>query len=147
MIRGKTKSCPFGLPIPFGCKTAGRCMSMMTSLDGDGGSDDPEDKSMIVAENLGTLLSCSDASRCSYADLFVNNKDNDGVVVDCKFNPSMKEVPAGNIGLNGSPLVLKHYVGDINAPLKTGPSGYITDDNNNGLYFGEVFTDLIKGLT
>jgi hypothetical protein len=147
MIRGKAKSCPYGLPIPFGCKTAGKCVSMMSHIDKADKIEDPEASSMAVVENWGTLLSCSDASRCPHADLFVNSKDGDGVAVDCKFDAERKDAPAGNVGLNGSPLVLRHYVGDINEPLQSGPSGYVSDDNNNGLYFGEVFTDLIKGLT
>ncbi len=144
MIRGKRKSCPFGLPIPFGCKTAGKCISMMSTTNN---IEDSEEKSTVTINNWETLFACSDAKRCPHADLFVKSKEGDGVAVDCKFDPDMKAMPAGNVGLNGSPLYPNYYVGDINAPLRVGPSGYVTDDNNNGLYFGEVFTDLIKGLT
>mgnify|MGYP001181749914 CR=1 FL=1 len=144
MIRGKTKPCPFGLPIPFGCKTSGKCISLMSNIND---IENAEDESMAMAENLGILLSCSDASRCPNADLFVSNKSNDGVAVDCKFGSETNSMPAGNVALNGSPLVPKVNVGDVTIPLKNGPSGYVTDDNNNGLYFGEIYTDLIKGLT
>ena len=80
-------------------------------------------------------------------DVFVKSNDNDNIVVDCKFDPLNSSIPAGNVGLNGSPLYPNYYVGDINVGLKHGPSGYMSDDNNSSLYFGELFTDLIKGLT
>ena len=142
MIRGKKKSCPFGLLIPFGCKTSGGCISMMSHIDESSDSDDRDD---IAARNWEILLTCETVSRCPYADVFVKSND-DSLVVDCKFDPSNNSLPAGNVGLNGSPLYPNYYVGDINIPLKGGPSGYLSDDNNNSLYFGELFTDLIKGL-
>ena len=148
MIRGKKKPCPFGLPVPFGCKTSGGCISMMSQVDGPDESDEPElsnDKSDVVIENWELLLTCETVSRCPYADVFVKSGD-DSLVVDCKFDPLNSSIPAGNVGLNGSPLYPNYYVGDINIPLKGGPAGYVSDDNNNSLYFGEMFTDLIKGL-
>tara|TARA_B100000131_G_scaffold318526_1_gene362583 strand:+ start:317 stop:751 length:435 start_codon:yes stop_codon:yes gene_type:complete len=143
MIRGKKKTCPFGLSIPFGCKTSGGCISMMSYIDHS--SQDQDEALDLATDNWEILLSCETVSRCPYADVFVTSGDKD-VVVDCKFDPMTNAVPAGNVGLNGSPLYPNYYVGDINIPLKGGPSGYMSDDNNSSLYFGELFTDLIKGL-
>jgi hypothetical protein len=143
MIRGKKRPCPFGLSVPFGCKTAGGCISMMRTVDGD----NDDDNALITVDNWSILLTCDTVSRCPYADVFVKSNDNDNIVVDCKFDPLNSSIPAGNVGLNGSPLYPNYYVGDINVGLNHGPSGYMSDDNNSSLYFGELFTDLIKGLT
>lgn len=142
MIRGKSKGCPFGLPVAFGCKTAGGCVSMMSSVED---IEDAEDKSMSVIQNWEILFACDNVKRCPYADVFVKSEEG-GFAVDCKFDPNTNSLPAGNVGLNGSPLYPNYYVGDINVPLKGGPAGYMSDDNNSGLYFGELFSDLIKGL-
>ena len=115
---------------------------MMSYID----DPDADDADNSIIENWEILLTCETASKCPYADVFVKSND-DGLVVDCKFDPLNSSIPAGNVALNGSPLYPNYYVGDINVGLKHGPSGYMSDDNNSSLYFGELFTDLIKGLT
>ena len=39
MIRGKSKGCPYNLPIPFGCMTAGNCISMMQDIEDEEDAD------------------------------------------------------------------------------------------------------------
>ncbi len=136
MIRGKSVACPYGLPIPLGCKTAGSCISMMNPSDDEGD----------IESNKEILLACDAKSKCPNNDLLIDPGNGVSPSVDCKFDPMTSARPAGNVGLDGSPLYPGFYVGDINSPLIGGPSGYMSDDNNNFLYFGELFTDLIKGL-
>lgn len=142
MIRGKSKKCPFNLPIPFGCKTAGSCMSMMRHIE------DREDEEVLAEttkDNWNILFSCDKISRCKYADAFVKSKEGDGVVVDCKFGYDSDKIPAGNIGLSGSPLYPSYYVGNSLISTKGEPP-YMYDDNQSKNYFGSIYSDIIRSL-
>jgi len=142
MIRGKSKGCPFNLPIPFGCKTAGGCVSMMSEVERDG---DPEDASMVTEDNWNTLFECEKVSRCKYADVFLHPEKGGGGIVDCKFGEDSDGLPAGNVGLSGSPLYPNYYVGNSLIPTKGDPP-HMYDDNQSKNYFGSIYSEIIRSL-
>lgn len=139
MIRGKLHKCPFGLSIPFGCKSAGGCASkdevaairLMDPI-----SDyDEEYAEEIIESNLDILLLVEKPQKCIYADkIFKKSKS-----VDCKFDEEGKEVPVGIDGLNGSPNYPHIMVGQMPKAQYSYPkeyNDYYSDDNNTNIYYG-----------
>ena len=138
MIRGNKKGCPFGLPIPYGCKNAGLCTKSMSADIKDDG---------VVENNFYILLLCEEeiSGECLFADSIIELEDSPAMV-DCKFSKDLKNVPAGNVGLNGSALYPNFFVGDMFQPLKGMPLDYIMDDNESKNYFGSIYTDMVRHL-
>ena len=139
MIRGKLHKCPFGLSIPFGCKSAGGCASdnegPAISLMEPISNYDEEYAEEIIENNLDILLLVEDPKKCIYADkIFKRSKS-----VDCKFDEEGKEVAVGIDGLNGSPNYPHIMVGQMPKAQYSYPkeyNDYYSDDNNTNIYYG-----------
>jgi hypothetical protein len=131
MIRGKTKSCPFGLPITKGCKCAGEAIASMHPVEG---AEDSE-KAQIKSSNKALLFShLSDScGTCPFADAIYEKTG----TVDCKWQEGERPIPAGSVGLQGSPLYPNTYVGEMPKPLYSNfPDSEYTDDNIHHTYLG-----------
>jgi len=130
MIRGKARPCPFGLPIPDGCNCVGNSIKFMAVVPDD------EDEAEEVKEYNRSLLfnQISGASeQCPYADLILDKKDS----VDCKYDKENGVQPAGNLGLNGSPLYPHTFVGEMGKTQYSNfPEHGYRDDNISNTYQG-----------
>ena len=101
MIRGKTKLCPFGLPIPGGCTSAGGLskedesvvISKMVPLHL---IKDEEQRQAVLEDNLEEMLLAETPEKCPFADRVYEDKES----ADCKFDENQQSLPAGSAGLN-----------------------------------------------
>ncbi len=131
MIRGKLHKCPFGLPIPEGCSSAGGsgCGSKFAAIYNMTPLESLDKDSILEAKeyNQDQLLLVEEPKKCPYADAIVEKKN----TVDCKFDAKQPLVPAGNVGLNGSPLHPGVVVGDMPQAQYGYPLDYYSDNNEN----------------
>tara|TARA_B100000131_G_scaffold322185_1_gene375291 strand:+ start:8577 stop:9005 length:429 start_codon:yes stop_codon:yes gene_type:complete len=136
MIRGKTHHCPFGLSIPGGCKSAGgsvsgsnsAAVSQMQVIDVK--DDDLEE---VIDSNIEILLAVEEPGRCPFADMIIEDRE----AVDCKFDESLSSMPAGNVGLNGSPLYPHTFVGNMSEAQYGYPLDHYSDNNESrNVYYG-----------
>ena len=139
MIRGKLHKCPFGLNIPFGCKSAGGCVSdkdisaikLMEPLS----AYDEEYSEEIIENNLDILFLVEEPAKCVYADKIFKKSGS----VDCKFDEDGQETPVGIDGLNGSPNYPHIMIGQMPKAQYSYPkeyNDYYSDDNNTNIYYG-----------
>jgi len=138
MIRGKSKKCPFGLPITNGCKTAGLVIRRLTPVEL---ADGEEEAKAIMEENLEiwneAMLAAAgeEIPECPFADMTFKKK-----IVDCKYdpdNPDLSTIPAGNVGLNGSPLYPHIMIGNMPEAQYGYPLDYYSDNNESrNVYYG-----------
>jgi hypothetical protein len=138
MIRGKTKLCPFGLPVPGGCTSAGglskedesAVISKMVPLHL---VEDDEQRQAILEDNLEEMLLAETPEKCPFADRVYENKES----VDCKFDENQQSLPAGSAGLNGSPMYPHIMIGNMPKAQYGYPINYYSDDNENtDVYYG-----------
>ena len=138
MIRGKTKLCPFGLPIPGGCTSAGGLsvedeMVVVTKMVPLHLIESDEKRQEMLEENLEEMLLAEEPKRCPFSDRIYEDRE----AVDCKFNEKEQSVPAGSAGLNGSPSYPHIMVGDMPKAQYGYPINYYSDDNENtSVYYG-----------
>lgn len=138
MIRGKAKTCPFGLSVPGGCLSAGGLsvedevpviskMVMLHSIK------DKEKRGQALEDNLEELLLAETAKVCPFADRVFESK----AAVDCKFDERSDSAPAGSAGLNGSPIYPHTMIGNMPKPQYGHPISHYSDDNENtSVYYG-----------
>ena len=138
MIRGKTNICPFGLPIVDGCKMAGgpagesgsAAILDMHPLEA---AESKEEAKEIADNNLEIMLMVEEYSRCPFADMVFEEKKS----VDCKYDPKQSTIPAGNVGLNGSPLYPHIMMGNMPEAQYGYPLDYYSDNNESrNVYYG-----------
>ena len=138
MIRGKTTKCPFGLPVAAGCKVAGGVAKdsdrpvilEMTPLESAESEQEAEE---IADNNLEVMLMVEEYSKCPFADMIFEKKNS----VDCKFDPRQSDIPAGNVGLNGSPLYPHIMIGNMPEAQYGYPLDYYSDNNESrNVYYG-----------
>jgi len=130
MIRGKTKLCPFGLPVCSGCESIGSAASMLIVLDDEMSK---EERDSAMSDNLDVLISCGSEERCPFADMILP----DSGTVDCKFDRAKGSRPAGNVGLQGSPLYPHTFVGNQPEAGYGYPMEYYSDNNESrNVYYG-----------
>jgi hypothetical protein len=138
MIRGKSHKCPFGLSITDGCKTAGgiiegtkmMAISEMQPLDI---FEKKEDAKEAMNDNLDIMIMVGEPMRCPFADLVLEERN----AVDCKYDPEHSSVPAGNVGLTGSPLYPHTFVGNMSEAQYGYPLEYYSDNNESrDVYYG-----------
>jgi hypothetical protein len=122
--------------------TAGSCVSMMRDVEDE---EDAETISMIAEDNWNTLFGCEKVSRCKYADVLLKSDNGEDRLVECKFGSDSEGMPAGNVGLEGSPLYPNYYVGNSLIPTKGEPP-HMYDDNQSKNYFGSIYSDIIRSL-
>ena len=137
MIRGKTKGCPFGLPISQGCMMAGGLseedeapvIAKMVPL----GAVDEEVREKVLEDNLEEMLLAESPRTCPFADRVFKDRE----AVDCKFDERSESLPAGNVGLNGSPMYPHIMIGNMPKPQYGYPINHYSDDNENtNVYYG-----------
>jgi len=138
MIRGKLNKCPFGLSVTDGCKIAGGVeegskrpvIFEMTPLEL---AEDKEEAKEIADNNLEMMLMISEHSKCPFADMIFEEQDS----VDCKHDPRQSTIPAGNVGLNGSPLYPHIMIGNMPEAQYGYPLDYYSDNNESrNVYYG-----------
>jgi len=133
MIRGKIKSCPFGLDITESCKTVGKSIFKMIPVELSEKTDDAVEYNyrVVLAESLNEDYA---PDKCAYADAILEKEN----CVDCKYNESGVSDVAGNVGLNGSPIYPHMYVGNTTRPTESYPQSYYSDDNSRTIYYGLI---------
>ena len=139
MIRKNDESpCPFGLPIPFGCKHAGNVIEKMAPLDMLGEEATPEEKKKVSDANVRVLAwsimgSSLEPKKCPYAAKLFDQKE----AVECNYEdtaPGMGDVP-----LAGSPFYSQIFSGVGLEGLYSYPIGYYSDFSiTRNLYYGAL---------
>lgn len=128
MIRGRKIGCPFGLDIPEGCMCAGSSVKFMSRIDKLKG----DELTVVCDENYDIMLTAEEPFGCIYADSIIESKG----VVDCKFDPENDFIPAGNVGLNGSPYYPHLYSGNVSEKITNEyPARNYSDNNHDNPYF------------
>lgn len=128
--------CPFGLPIPFGCKHAGKHVERMAPIEVMGKDVSEDEAQMIGSANTkllawNLLRSTEKPAQCPYAGNIIEGRD----VVECNFDDTAPgEGPAQ--ALTATPFYHKVFLGAING-LFTYPVGFYSDYNvSRNLYYG-----------
>ena len=130
--------CPFGLPIPFGCKYAGKNIQRMAPFDVMGKEASEDEKKAIGGANTkllawGLLRSSEKPCQCPYAGHLMEERD----AVECNFDDSAPGQGPGQ-ALMAAPFYSKIFSGALNG-LYTYPAGFYSDYNvSRNLYFGTV---------
>lgn len=126
MIRGKNKSCPFGLPIPDACKCIGNSILSLKKIDENSSKEDKED-------NYEVFLTLESKETCPFADLIFEKKK----AVDCKYNPEDHKKMSGNSFVSGSPIYPNLYIGNSKS-YQAYPVNLYSDDNIRSIYYGII---------
>ena len=138
MIRGKINGCPFGLPVTEACSVIGgktaddeyAIISMNSVEDSDL---DEEELERIADGNMEFMLSVDRPKKCPFADRIFSKKDS----VDCKYDEESQVIPAGSVGLNGSPLYPHIMIGNMPKAQYGYPLDKYSDDNESrNIYYG-----------
>ena len=137
MIRGKIHNCPFGLPVTGGCSFIGGTtedgspvIARMTPVDSANSEQEAED---ITEYNLEAMMTVSESAACPFADRIYEKKGS----VDCKYDERSESMPAGNVGLTGSPLYPHTMVGNMPQAQYGYPLDHYSDDNESrNIYYG-----------
>lgn len=128
MLRGKIKTCPFGLQIPGGCKSVGKSVFEMIPLNSEDAEAYKEYNQRIF------VLNSEEGNACPYANLILEKKKS----VDCKFGETTSNSNSANIPLDGSPIYPHMYVGNTSNPTHSYPLPYYADDNIRTVYYGLI---------
>lgn len=129
--------CPFGLPVPFGCKCAGKHIENMAPLNMDKDFTDRDRQDISKANTdllaIKILNTTENPQKCLYAGAVMESKN----VTECNYDdtaPGTKPSPA----LLQAPFYSRMYDSGING-LSTVPSGYLTDYNSSkNNYYGQI---------
>lgn len=128
MIRGKTKPCPFSLPITEGCKCVGNSVFAMKRITANSTKEEKEFNYQVFL-----TMDDEDKAPCPFADLIMDKK----VAVDCKWNPETHQKMSGNAFVSGSPIYPNLYIGNSKS-YQSYPIGNYGDDNIRTIYYGLV---------
>ncbi len=126
MIRGKYKSCPFGLPIPDACKCIGDNILSLKRINEKSSKEDKE-------YNYQVFLNINEESMCPFADLILEKNN----AVDCKFDKENYKKMSGNSFVSGSPIYPNIYIGNSKS-YQSYPVNYYSDDNIRNIYYGII---------
>ena len=138
MIRGNIETCPFGLPVTDACNLIGGVMEQdgrpavfsMIPLEV---AESEEDKEQIIKDNLELMFMIEEPKKCPFADRIFDNKKS----VDCKYDSESSDIPAGNVGLNGSPLYPHTMIGNMPEAQYGYPLDHYSDNNESrNIYYG-----------
>ena len=137
MIRDTNDGCPFGLPIPLGCKSAGDSVERMAPLSMLG-KDKPEDNVLddetneVKNANRMLLSIENPCQRCKYAGKVIKDKDK----VECNFDSNAPGI-GNSPGLVGAPFYSIVYNNATYDGLYSYPVGYFGDENiSRNIYYG-----------
>jgi hypothetical protein len=138
VIRTNTETkCPFGLPIPFGCKHAGNAIERMAPLKVLGNDASEEESKKLIDANVKllayTLMSSNyEVTACPYASSVFEKKE----AVECNFEDSAPGESA-SAGLLAAPFYSQIFSGIGLNGLYSYPIGYYADYNiSRNLYYG-----------
>ena len=129
-------ACPYGLPIPFGCKNAGRHTQKMAPFSVMGKDVSADEKEMIGQANTkllawSLLRDGEPPAQCKYVGHLLGDRD----MVECNFDDSAPGQGPGQPLLT-APFYSKMFSGVING-LNTYPAGYYSDyDVSRNMYLG-----------
>jgi hypothetical protein len=135
--KNESDPCPFGLPIPFGCKHAGTHIDRMASYDMIGDDPSPEEKTKIGNANVRLLAQCimsstEEPQSCRYAAKIIENKD----AVECNYYDSAPGI-SNKSTPQPSPFYAQIFSGVGLNGLYTYPIGYYADyDLSRNLFYG-----------
>ena len=129
IVRGnELRGCPFGLPIPQGCKHTGEAIYRMAPLSA---AETDETKEQITKANKLVYIHHKTGHKCPFADKILENHDK----VDCDFGDTgqgQKSAP-----YIGSPLYPQTFSGIGLDGLYGYPLGFYADNNESrNLFFG-----------
>ena len=128
--------CPLGLPIPFGCKCAGKHVEKMSPINVLGKDASEEERQAIGAANTkllawNILRSTEQPLQCEYVGHLMEDRN----AVECNFEDSAPGQGSGQ-ALMTAPFYSKIFSGVING-LYSYPVGYYSDYNiSRNLYMG-----------
>lgn len=130
------QGCPFGLPIPDGCKMAGDMVDRMGSFDMLDPNSSDDDKKAIAQANIrlwawSIMKTAQEPAICKYADKIFGNKD----AVECSFG----DTAAGEARttLIASPFYSQIFSAIGMEGLYSIPIGYYADYNTSrNAYYG-----------
>jgi hypothetical protein len=123
--------CPFGLSIPYACRSAGDLITHMAPL-AVLEEMTKEEKAEIARANKHLLMWKNPEARCVYAGKLFKEKG----VVECNWMAS-DEGSAQKGALVGSPFFYRHYSGIGLDGLYSYPLGFYTDNSiDRGMYYG-----------
>lgn len=124
--------CPFGLTVPYACKTVGELIHKMGPINILGPDSSKDEIAEIAEANNHLLRWKSTGQRCPYAGKLFPDKD----VVECNWESNAPGAQSGG-SLMGSPFFYKHFSGTGLDGLYSYPMGYYTDNSiDRGLYYG-----------
>ena len=126
MIRGKYKSCPFGLPIPDACKCIGDSIFYLKKINEESSNEDKE-------YNYQVFLNVEERNACPFADLVLEKNNS----VDCKFDQNNYKKMSGNSFVSGSPIYPNLYIGNSKS-YQSYPVNNYSDDNIRNIYYGII---------
>lgn len=134
--KNEDEACPFGLPIPFGCKCSGKFVERMAPVDimGDDSTEDEKEaigkaNTNLLAWNL--LRDPEEPVQCPYVGHLLEKYDG----VECNYDDTTPGEGPGQ-ALTAAPFYSKIFSGMING-LYTYPIGYYSDYNvSRNLYYG-----------
>lgn len=138
MIRGKSKICPFGLSVPGGCLAAGGPsaedeLPVISKMVPISMARNKDEATSIFEDNIEEFLLAEKPVMCPFADKIYEEKE----AVDCKFDEENDSIPAGNVGLNGSPIYPHIMIGNSPKAQYGYPINQYSDDNENtSVYYG-----------
>jgi hypothetical protein len=111
--------CPFGFPIPFGCKSAGKLVLELPIASS------PE----AATSNNNILMQSNPEEKCFYADKIIEKLEK----TVCKYPEKQKDIEMPT----GSPLYYKPLSGTLMTGLMTFPLGYYNDNSlDRSHYYG-----------
>lgn len=131
--------CPFGLPIPFGCKYAGKHIENMAPFEMMG-KDISEDEEIAISDANTRLLAWNllrtseQPIQCPYVGHLIEDKE----VVECNYEDSAPGEGAGK-AIMPAPFYAQLFNNSLNG-LRTTPLGYYSDYNINQNLFNGSFS-------
>ena len=123
--------CPFGLPIPYGCKNAGELIDKMFPVELAKDLSDDE-KADIIKANKRLLVWEEPCQRCRFAGKVMEDQK----AAECNWGSNAPGI-MNEKGLLGSPFYSKVYNNVSYDGLYSYPMGYYGDGNiSRNLYYG-----------
>jgi len=123
--------CPFGLPIPYACKHAGKAVTRMAPIEVLGDEPSSNEVKQLIKANKTVMTMEADGTRCPYAGKVFSEKK----AVECNFGSNAEGI--SEEGLTGSPFYSKVYDNIAYDGLYSYPMGWYGDSNiSRNLYYG-----------
>lgn len=140
MIRGNIHQCPFGLPVTEACVSIGsvrkngeKKRALIKDMTPLSLAENEEEREEITEGNMDLMLLAGEEIKCPFADRIFKDKG----AVDCKYDERQGRLPAGNVGLTGSPLYPHTMIGNMPEAQYGYPLDEYSDNNESrSVYYG-----------